>query len=74
MTRKQDELLGTLRGEVPLSRSKGDFFIRRAIYERGLTDEDVEWNRQMSRPLIFKETVHPEAEVERRKAWTEAHP
>jgi hypothetical protein len=70
MTRKQDELLATLKAEVPLSRRKGDFFVRRAIYERGLTEEDVEWNRKLSRSLIFKETVHPEVEEERRKKWT----
>lgn len=51
--------------------SKAEFLARRAI-DRGLTTEDIEWNQKLSRPPHWKETVHPEAETERRKNYREA--
>lgn len=34
---------------------------------RGLSDADLEYNRRLGRPMAFVETVHPEAEVQRRR-------
>jgi hypothetical protein len=39
--------------------------------ERGLTDEDIEWNKRLGRPLAFIETVDPKAEEGRRAAWSQ---
>lgn len=40
----------------------------------GLTDEDIEWNRRLSRPLQWKETVNPAEELKRRQDWLDTHP
>lgn len=48
-------------------------FAERAVKEKKITHEDIDWNERLGRPANFKETQEPEAEVERRKAWTLVH-
>ena len=48
-------------------------YLERAV-RRGLTADDIAWNARLGRPPQWIETVHPETEAERRKAWTAAHP
>ena len=51
-----------------------DKYVERAVDERGLTAQDIEWNQRLGRPLAFKETVHPNIEVKRRAEWQRTHP
>lgn len=37
---------------------------------RGLTEDDIDWNRKLNRPALWKETVDPDAEASRRAAFT----
>jgi hypothetical protein len=41
----------------------------RAVVEKGLTAEDVEWNKKLSRPLNWKETLDLDEEARRRAAY-----
>ncbi len=45
----------------------------RAINVKHITNEDIDWNEKLGRPLNWKENVHPEAETDRRAAWSELH-
>ena len=45
----------------------------RAVFERGLTEEDIDWNARLERPPHWKETADPKAEVTRRAAYLRRH-
>ena len=48
-------------------------YLERQVVTRKLTADDIDWNVKFGRPLQFKETVHPDVEDVRRKAWTAEH-
>lgn len=68
-----ESLLPEMLARMPQKQEKARMFLQRAI-DRGLTQDDVDWNRKLGRPVHWKETVDPKAEKARRDEWTILHP
>lgn len=45
-----------------------------AVIDSGLSEDDITWNQRLGRPMGFMETVHPDDETERRRAWSRMNP
>ena len=63
----QKAILGTL-----LISGMREAFAIRAV-ERGLSTDDIEWNRRLGRPIGFVEG-DKDVEAQRRADWTRRHP